>query len=168
MPIKERKFCLYCGSKFERRFIQGRQRLVCTSCGEIFYENPLPASTALVINEQGQLLLGRRGVEPAKGQWCLPGGFIEMGETAQAGALRELKEETGLEGRIIRVIGVASRIDGYWGDVVLIGFEVEITGGELQAGDDAADARYFSMDDMPEVVFDTHRHMLDVIRGEER
>ena len=108
----------------------------------------------------------KRSEQPCVGQWCLPGGFIEMGETAREGALREFKEETGLEGKILRVIDVATRVDGYWGDVVLIGFEVEATGGTLNAMDDAEEARYFPLNDMPPIAFSTHQRMLDVIVSE--
>jgi len=146
-----------------REIIEGRRRLRCERCGEIHYENPLPATAMVCRNNKGDFLLVKRSEPPGVGQWCLPGGFIEVGETAQQGALRELKEETGLEGRILRVIDVVSRINGYWGDVLLIGFEVEITGGTLRAADDAADARYFPPKQLPEIAFDTHRRILDEI-----
>ncbi len=159
------KYCPKCGGDLIREMIEGRWRARCVSCGEIHYENPLPATAIVCRNESGELLLVKRSDPPCVGGWCLPGGFIEVGETAQAGALRELKEETGLEGNVLGVIDVASRINGYWGDVLLIGFEVEVTGGELCAADDASEARYFNTDDMPEIVFDTHQHMLKKILG---
>lgn len=154
------KYCPECAGELVREEISGRMRLRCQSCGEIHYQNPFPATAIVCFNEQGELLLTRRSEPPCVGEWCLPGGFIEMGETARVSALRELKEETGLEGRIVRVIDVATRVNGYWGDVVLIGFEVEVTGGELEAGDDASEVQFFPLDSHPEIVFDTHRKVL--------
>ena len=147
LPESRFKYCPECAGELVRELIEGRRRLRCQTCGEIHYENPLPATAVVCRNEKGELLLVKRNEQPCVGQWCLPGGFIEMGETAREGALREFKEETGLKGKILRVIDVATRVDGYWGDVVLIGFEVEATGGTLNAMDDAEEAEYFPLDD---------------------
>ena len=114
MSRKKLKFCPYCACPFELKHVQGRERLVCTGCGEIYYQNPLPAATALVLNRQNQLLLGKRAVEPAMGEWGLPGGFIEMGESMEQGALRELMEETGLEGKVLSFVGVFSHESRSW------------------------------------------------------
>lgn len=151
-----------------REQISGRLRLRCRKCGEVHYENPFPAVALVCRNERGELLLTRRAEPPSVGEWCLPGGFIEVGETVQEAALREFKEETGLDGRLLGVIDVASRVNGYWGDVVLIGFETEVIGGVLTAGDDASEVRFFSSDDLPEIAFDTHRKMIEVIRQKEQ
>ncbi|TKJ40746.1 NUDIX hydrolase [candidate division LCP-89 bacterium B3_LCP] len=158
------RFCPECAGKLVQEEISERLRLRCQKCGEIHYQNPFPATALICFNDRGELLLTRRSEPPCVGQWCLPGGFIEMGETAQEAALREFKEETGLEGKLVRVIDVASKVDGYWGDVVVIGFEVEVVGGKLTAGDDASEVGYFPLDDMPEIVFDTHRVILDIAR----
>ena len=157
------KYCPECAGRLVREMIEGHQRLRCLKCGEIHYENPFPAVALVCRNEKGEILLVKRNQPPNVGDWCLPGGFIEIGETVQEAALREFKEETGLEAKLIRLIDVASRVHGYWGDVVLIGYEIEVTGGELKAGDDAEEAVYFLLDNMPEIVFDTHRHMVDKI-----
>lgn len=160
------RYCPECAGDLVREVIGGHRRLRCRKCGEIHYENPLPATAIVARNEKGELLLVRRGEPPNLGEWCLPGGFVEIGETAHQGALREFKEETGLDGEIVRVIDVASRIDGYWGDVILIGFEVKITGGDLSPSDDASEARFFPLDDLPEIAFDTHRQVLRTALGE--
>jgi len=81
---------------------EGRKRLVCPACGWVNYENPIPSSAALVRNEKGEILLVKRGVEPGRGKWALPSGFIEIEETPEEACLRELKEETGLEGKILK------------------------------------------------------------------
>lgn len=122
------RFCPICAGNLIREVIEERLRLRCQKCGEIHYENPKPSVALLCRNERGEILLALRNVDPAAGRWCLPGGFLEMGETVEQAALRELKEETGLEGRITRVVGAASKLNGYYGDVVVIAFEVQVEG----------------------------------------
>ena len=162
-PETRFKYCPECAGDLIHEEIGGRLRQRCRSCGEIHYRNPFPATAIVCFNKRGELLLTKRSEPPCVGEWCLPGGFIEMGETARESALRELKEETGLEGRIQRVIDVATRVNGYWGDVVLIGFEVEVTGGELVAGDDASEAQFFPLQSHPPIAFDTHRKVLKAV-----
>jgi 8-oxo-dGTP diphosphatase len=103
---------------------------------------------AIVFDEHGRLLLVRRGREPDRGRWSLPGGRCEPGETGAAAAVREVREETGLEVASGQVIG---RIDrpGPDGAVYRIeDFACTVTGGLLRAGDDADDARYVPVDEL--------------------
>ena len=150
------RYCWECGEKAEERYADGRIRKVCISCGMILYENPFPTTAALVENADQELLLVRRAVRPAKGHWCLPGGFLELGETPEDGVLRELKEETNLDGEINGLVGVQPSLYGVWGDVVVIGFAVQTNGGVIRPGDDAAEVRYFPRDDLPRLAFNTH------------
>jgi 8-oxo-dGTP diphosphatase len=107
---------------------------------------------AIVLDEHGRLLLVRRGREPDRGRWSLPGGRCEPGETAAAAVAREVREETGLQVVSGQVIG---RIDrpGPDGAVYRIeDFACTVTGGTLRAGDDADDVRYVpvaELDDLP-------------------
>ena len=160
MSRKELKFCPYCGGRFERKHVQGRKRLVCTGCGEIYYQNPFPAATALVLNQHNQLLLGKRAVEPAKGEWGLPGGFIEMGESMEQAALRELKEETGLEGKVLSFVGCFFQESLFYGSIIIFGYRIEAAGGTLQAGDDVAEISYFDLGSLPPVAFEAHRKLI--------
>ena len=107
---------------------------------------PVPA-VGVVCLKGDQVLLIRRGKPPRMGEWSLPGGRIEPGERAVDAALRELREETGVEARILGLIGV---VDGIFPEAdrhyVLIDYVAEWTGGEPVAGDDAADAAFMSAD----------------------
>ncbi|HEX7344025.1 MAG TPA: NUDIX hydrolase [bacterium] len=154
------KFCPICAGPLKREIVENIWRLRCQTCGEIHYENPKPSVALLVRNERGELLLVKRNVDPGAGRWCLPGGFIEMGESAQDAARRELHEETGLEGELIRVVDAASKLNGYYGDVVVIAFEARVTGGELKPGDDASDVRYFATDQLPDIAFGSHEKFI--------
>ncbi len=165
MKSKKRPlFCPYCGRAFQKKLIEGKERLYCQLCDEIYYENPVPAVTALVLNEENQILLGRRAVEPAKGGWCLPGGFMETGETIEEAALRELKEETGINGRIVSFVGFFYQESIYYGSIIIFGYRVEMMDGVLKADDDMEALQYFELDDLPEVAFLSHKNLIGVLK----
>ena len=113
---------------------------------------PVPA-VGLYVVKDGKVLLVRRGNEPGKGKWSLPGGRIRFGERSEEAALREMREETGLEVRLRRVVDV---VDVFWrserGELlehfVIVDFEAEVIGGELRPADDALDARWFSPEEL--------------------
>ena len=118
-----------------------------------------PRPTAGVVCLRGrEVLLIKRGNPPRQGQWSLPGGRIEWGETTETAALRELKEETGVDAELTGLIDV---VDGIMtsretGDVtrhyIMVDYAARWTGGEVVAGDDAADARFFDLDEALAVV----------------
>ena len=130
-----------------------RPREVCTACGTVFYQNPLPAAAALVLDEKRRVLLVRRKFRPNKGMWCLPIGFAEMGESIAEAALRELREETGLVGRVSRLIDADSWSSSYYGDLLVVTFEIEKTSGIETPGDDAEDVGCFPFDELPPLAF---------------
>lgn len=87
------KFCPKCGSATK----QVKPNLFdCTKCGHHIYINPVPANAVIIKNENDEVLLVERAIEPAKGLWDLPGGFLELGETVEESVIREIKEELGL------------------------------------------------------------------------
>ncbi|HQO62358.1 MAG TPA: NUDIX hydrolase, partial [Syntrophorhabdus sp.] len=141
--MKTKAFCNFCGKELVTDMLEGRERLVCDSCKEIHYENPLPVAAAVLVNREREILLVKRAREPSKDMWCFPIGFAEMGESIEDAALRELHEETGVEGRIIQLVDVCSETNKFYGELLIVTFEVEKMGGKEQAGDDALDCRYF-------------------------
>ena len=157
MIMPEKTNCHFCGSLLIRRFCEGRDRLFCVRCNEPIYENPLPATCIVLVDGGGRLLLVKRSVEPKIGRWCLPGGFIESGESPEKAALRELKEETGLIGRIGSLLGVMTSPSSYYGSILMVGYLVEKYTGNPVAGDDAQDVAFFEQDRLPEIAFDSHK-----------
>jgi ADP-ribose pyrophosphatase YjhB (NUDIX family) len=153
--MKTKLFCSICASPLDKDVLEGKERQLCRNCGEIFYENPLPAAAVILLNHNREILLVKREREPSKGMWCLPIGFAEIGESIEDAALRELKEEAGVEGRIIQLVHVGSEYNSFYGDVLVVIFEVEKTGGEEKAGDDAMDCRYFPVMNLPKLAFDS-------------
>ena len=93
-PLEKFLFCPVCGSKtFSIHDFKSKQ---CEACGFTYYANPCSATAAFIRNERGELLVAKRGKEPAKGTLDLPGGFVDMEETVEDGMRREILEETGL------------------------------------------------------------------------
>ena len=156
-----KRFCYYCGEKLTNKSFQGNNHRYCQTCDRIHYENPFPAVAALLPNQDGQLLLVKRAVEPAKGTWCLPGGFIEIDESIEEAVLRELKEETGIEGEIGKLVDFFSQRSPLYGALLIFGYRVTMLGGALQAGDDAQEARFFDLDDLPPIAFLSHQRLID-------
>lgn len=154
--MKEKKFCHFCGYILDKKFIEGRQRLFCSVCNEPIYENPVPASCCVVVDKLNQILLVKRSVEPKIGMWCLPGGFMEIGESPEDTAIRELEEETSLKGKISDILGVLTHPSELYGSVSITGFAVENFAGQPFPGDDASDCIFFSYDQLPEIAFDSH------------
>jgi len=152
VPLKAR-FCSQCGAQVIVRMEDGRHREVCASCDTVFYQNPLPVASALVMNAQREVLLVRRNREPQKGMWCLPIGFAELGETIAEAALRELEEEAGIEGRVVQLLDVDSYPSDFYDDLLIVSFEVEMIAGTAHPGDDADEVGWFRHDRLPELAF---------------
>lgn len=129
------------------------------------YKYPHPAVTTDCVifgfnGEQLQVLLIERGIEPYEGKWAFPGGFLKMDETAEEGALRELKEETGLETAYVQQFHTFSEPSRDPRErVITIAYYALVKIQEVKGGDDAASARWFPLNDIPSLAFD-HDYML--------
>lgn len=155
MPVK-RNYCLRCGAKIGSKKVDGVQREYCPHCETVFYDNPLPVVSSVVVNKKREVLLVLRDREPQEARWCLPSGFVEMNESIEEAVLRELREETGLTGRVVRLLDTVSYRDEFYGDLIWISFEVQRRGGKIVAGDDARDARYWPVAQCPDLAFPTN------------
>ena len=149
-PLDKFDFCPMCGSRhFEVNNEKSRR---CDNCGFVYYMNPSAATAAFIMNAKGELLVERRGKEPAKGTLDLPGGFVDMDETAEQGLRREIMEETGIEieteameylfslPNIYRYSGIDIRtLDLFY--LIRVGADVE-----ARADDDAAECMWLPTD----------------------
>ena len=154
--MREKRCCPYCGTGLVEKFCEGALRHYCNQCKEPVYENPTPATCLVVVDTEDRVLLVKRSVEPKKGFWCLPGGFMELGETPEKAALRELKEETGLTGKINMLLAVSANPSDLYHTVLMVGYLVKSYSGNLIAGDDANDVAYFHYNELPEIAFESH------------
>jgi ADP-ribose pyrophosphatase YjhB (NUDIX family) len=150
----EPRFCPACGRPLTPRVLEAehRPRLVC-AVGHVTWRNPRIVVGTLPVRD-GRVHLARRTIEPAAGRWTYPGGFLELGESAQEGARRETEEETRLLVEIGRLIGAYSR--PHVGVVSLI-YEATVVGGEVAPGAETSEVRAFAPGEIPwdELAFST-------------
>jgi 8-oxo-dGTP diphosphatase len=159
---KQKKYCCYCGKTVTKKITENKPRDYCKNCKTVFYENPLPVACCIVANENREVLLVKRKKDPYKDMWCLPIGFAESGEEVKQAALRELFEETGLMGDIIRLIDVDTVENYFYGSLAIVTYEVKITGGMLAPGDDATDAAYFPINSLPELAWSSNEKAVEI------
>ena len=140
----------------------GKTRRVCPACGFIHFRDPKVAAVVLIVQE-GRVLMVRRAVDPQKGKWALPAGYIDYGEDPRAAAVREVREETGLDVHItglIDVLGPDAAGEGSASIVIL--FEGQVDGGALVAQDDIDRAAFLAPAEIPhaEIAFESTRRLL--------
>lgn len=149
--IPDPLYCVRCGRALEERRLpdDSRPRKVCPACGFVHYVQPKIAAGVLVEHEGG-LVLVRRGVEPRKGFWSFPCGFMEVDETVEEAARRETLEESGLEVEITGHLGTYSYVQTWHGGgVVVVAYMGRAVGGEARPGDDATELRIVRPPDIP-------------------
>lgn len=126
---------------------------------------PLLTVDCVVVDAEGRILLIRRGHPPFKGQYALPGGFVDRGETVEEAARRELFEETGVRVRRISLVGVYSKPDrDPRGHTCSVAFLARVRGGRAKAGDDAAAAEWVSVGKRTRLAFDHRRIVSDAMK----
>ncbi len=141
-------FCSRCGAPLTFGPLPGedRERLACASCGFIAYVNPRMVVGTIPVTDAGAVIMIRRGIEPGYGSWAQPGGFLEIDETAQQGALRETLEETGLEVELGRLVGIYSRPQAA---VVVACWESRVAGGSARSSAETLEVREFAPAELP-------------------
>jgi 8-oxo-dGTP diphosphatase len=141
------RFCPRCAGSLASRILRAGEpeRLTCGACGFIFYLDP-KVVTGAIFSLDGGILLVQRAIQPSYGMWAFPGGYVDRGESLEAAALREVKEECGLDVRLTRLLGVYSSPGN---PVILIAFVGEVTGGCLALDAEGLCARAFPPADIP-------------------
>jgi 8-oxo-dGTP diphosphatase len=144
----------------QQSLLDGRVRWQCPACGYVQYENPVPGA-GILIEQDGGLVMVRRGHPPCEGGWALPSGFIEADESVEQAAVREAQEETGLDVELLELYGVYSFPEGPLRSGLIIFFRARACDfSALRAGDDAREARLFKPDEIPQLCFRTHREVV--------
>jgi 8-oxo-dGTP diphosphatase len=144
----EYHFCPRCGGDLELRTIKDGEppRLVCARCGFIFYLDPKVAVGTIIADERDHIVLVKRAIEPGYGKWVFPGGYVDRGEEVKVAAIREAREEAGLDVQLDRLINVYS----YPGRApVIIVYAATMVGGCLGCDDEGLEARFFAPEEIP-------------------
>ncbi len=160
MIAEKINFCPQCGTALllEERF--GRLRPCCPQCGWVFFPDPKVAA-AVLVEQEGRVLLARRVNDPARGLWTMPAGFVDAGEDPAGAALRECLEETGLVVRITGLLDVLSGQEHARGAHIVIFYRAEVVSGELTPGDDVDAVQFFARDQLPPLAFSTTQRILE-------
>lgn len=149
-------FCSRCGSPLTHGPVpnETRDRLACSNRGFIAYLNPRLVVSTLPVTQDGRLVLIRRGIEPGRGMWAQPGGFLEIDETAHEGAVRETLEETGYIVDPDEVIGVYTRPQAA---VVVLAWEARVVGGAPETSAETLEIKSYAPTEIPwsELAFQT-------------
>lgn len=148
MQDRPYNFCPTCGGDLVLRSIKAGEpdRLVCQRCGFVFYLDPKVAVGTIIVDEQRHIVLVRRAIEPGYGKWVFPGGYVDRGEDVKTAAVREAREEAGLEVRLDHLINVYS----YPGRApVIIVYAATLIGGCLACDDEGLEARLFAPHEIP-------------------
>jgi 8-oxo-dGTP diphosphatase len=152
-------YCQVCGHEMIDRWAHGKNRRVCPACSFVYFDDPKVA-VAVFIERDGQVLLVRRAMNPERGKWALPAGYVDYGEDPREAAMREVREETGLEIEITRLVNVESS-PGTFGASIIIVYAASVANGTAQPQDDAEAVLWLSASDpLPELAFDSTRTML--------
>lgn len=160
-------YCPHCGGALETRQVGDRPRRACPDCDFIYFTDP-KVGVGVLITQGHRLLLVRRTMEPERGKWSIPAGFLDRGEDPREVAVREVFEETNLRVAVEELLDVYyNPPTGQGGASVFILYRGRLLGGELRAGDDADDAGFFEPSDLPELAFASTRDAIARLRRHE-
>ena len=151
-------FCPRCATSLITRQVGDKLRRACPACHYIYFTDP-KVGVGVMVTREGRILLVRRAMNPEKGKWSIPAGFLDYGEDPVVTAEREVLEETNLH------VSITGLVDVYYnqealhqgGASIFILYRAHIVDGDIRAGDDADKAEFFSVDDLPELAFASTR-----------
>jgi len=161
------RFCPRCGGPLERRTLKATEpeRPVCTRCGFVFYLDPKVAVGTIIQSQGGRIVLVRRAIEPGYGKWVFPGGYVDRGEALTSAAMREAREECGLDVRLDALVNVYS----YTGRApVIVVYAATATGGTLCVDDESLEVLEWDIATIPwtDLAFrSTHDGLRDYLNG---
>ena len=166
----EYRYCPTCAGPLESRLLKkgDPERLVCTRCGQVLYLDPKVAVGTIIRTDDDRLVMVRRAIEPGYGLWVFPGGYVDRGEEVTGAAVREAREEAGLDVELERLVNIYSYAHR---SLIVLVYAARMVGGELCTDEECLEARLFRPDELPwqEFAFDsTTRALKDYLSdGEE-
>jgi 8-oxo-dGTP diphosphatase len=158
-------FCLHCGTELVTRVIEGRELEACPKDDFVLWHDP-KVSTAVVVEVDGGVVLGRRAIEPGRGLWCLPGGFINDDEGPWEAASRECMEEICVAVELTRLIGVYHIAKRGAASMIGIAYHARLAGvGRPSPGSEMLEVGVFPLDSLPPLAFPSHHKVLAEYEG---
>lgn len=155
------RFCPTCAGPLESRLLKAGdpERLVCTRCGQIIYLDPKVAVGTIIRADDGRIALVRRAIEPGYGLWVFPGGYVDRGEEVRRAAIREAREEAGLDVELERLLNIYSYAHR---SLIVIVYSARTSSVDVCTDDECLEGRFFSRDEIPwnELAFDSTRQAL--------
>ena len=164
MPSRPFRYCPYCATPLILMKQMGEDRPTCPNCGWVYYEDPKVAAGVLAVRNE-EVLLVRRIMDPFAGLWSIPAGFVNAYEDPAQAALRECLEETGLNAAVEELFDILTGREHPRGADILLVYQVDISGGELHAGDDADRAAWFPLASLPELAFNSTKKIFARLTG---
>ncbi len=157
-------FCPRCATGLQPMEKSGAVRPVCPACGFVHFADPKVTVCVLIVQDN-RVLLGRRNMEPQRGKWCLPGGFMDYGEPVRAAAAREALEETGLHVDVGELLLLSDWDDPRFNKKgIALAFAATVVSGTPRADDDVAELGWFSYDDLPGMAFPSDMAAIELYR----
>ncbi|MBP8997178.1 MAG: NUDIX hydrolase [Anaerolineaceae bacterium] len=153
------RYCPLCATALEERMVMGEKRPVCPNCGWVHYEDPKVAAGVLILRGK-EVLLVQRTLDPYQGAWSIPAGFVNAFEDPAAAALRECREETGLNAELDGLFDLLTGREHSRGSDIFIIYRAHILNGTLRAADDADQAAWFPLDHLPPLAFESTSRLL--------
>jgi 8-oxo-dGTP diphosphatase len=150
-------FCVNCGATLVTRVIEGREVEACPNDSFVLWHDP-KVSTAVVVEADGGIILGRRSIEPGYGLWCLPGGYVNDDDDPAAAAVRECFEEISAVVEVTGLIGVFHVAKTDAPSIVAVAYKGRlVNGAQIVAGPEMLEVGVFSVDSLPPFAFSSHR-----------
>lgn len=160
--LDEVKFCMRCGTELVLAERYGRQRKTCPACDWVYFADPKVAVAALILQDDNVLLV-RRGINPGRGLWTLPAGFVDAGEDPIHAAERECLEEAGIQVRVTGLVTVLFGQEHPRGAHIIIFYRADIISGDLAPGDDVDRVAFFDRSRLPPLAFQSTQQVLNLI-----
>lgn len=158
-------YCVLCGSPLVLRTIEDRELEACPNDDFVLWRDPKVAA-AVVVEAGGGIVLGRRSIEPGRGLWCLPGGFVNHDEDPARAAVRECREEISADVELINLLGVYHVAKTSASSIVGIAYRGRIVDGSISPGSEMLEVGVFRLDALPAIAFPSHREVLAMYDAE--
>ncbi len=158
------RFCPQCGRPLHQQQVDGTPRAVCAGCGYIHFRDPKLVAVTLLM-ENGRVLLVQRDIEPGRGKWGLPGGYVDWNEHPETAAVRECAEEIHARVQLNGLFRIVQVVTASETGIVIVAYRGRVIEGTPEAGHEVRAVNYFSLDALPPLAFESHGRLLRELAG---